>query len=72
MTVRLHPHALARMAERGAAPEEVEATVTGGERYPARFGRTGFRRNFAFGGDWRGRRATGCHHHRQRPQAHAH
>jgi hypothetical protein len=37
-------------------PEEVEATVTGGERFPARFGRTGFRRNFAFGGDWRGRR----------------
>jgi hypothetical protein len=44
------------MAERGAAPEEVEATVTAGERFPARFGRTGFRRNFAFGGDWRGRR----------------
>ena len=30
-------------------------TVTGGERFPARFGRTGFRRNFAFGGIWRGR-----------------
>jgi hypothetical protein len=44
------------MAERGATPEEIEATVTGGERFPARFGRTGFRRNFAFGGNWRGRR----------------
>jgi hypothetical protein len=43
------------MAERGATPEEVEAAVTGGERFPARFGRTGFRRNFAFGADWRGR-----------------
>jgi hypothetical protein len=43
------------MAERGATPEEVEATVTAGERFPARFGRTGFRRNFALDGDWRGR-----------------
>jgi Domain of unknown function (DUF4258) len=56
LTVRLHPHAAARMAERGATVEEVEATVTAGERFPARFGRTGFRRNFAFGADWRGRR----------------
>ena len=44
------------MAERGASPEEVEATVNAGERFPSRFGRTGFRRNFAFGADWRGRR----------------
>ena len=56
MTIRIHPHAAARMAERGAAPDEVEATVTAGERFPARFGRTGFRRNFSFGADWRGRR----------------
>jgi hypothetical protein len=56
LAVRLHPHAAARMAERGATAEEIEATVAAGERFPARFGRTGFRRNFAFGGDWRGRR----------------
>ena len=56
MAVRLHPHAVARIAERGATFEEVETTVVGGERFPARFGRTGFRRNFAFGGDWRGKR----------------
>ena len=31
------------------------ATVREGERFPARYGRTGFRRNFAFGGEWRGR-----------------
>jgi hypothetical protein len=43
------------MAERGATAEEVEATVTAGERFPARFGRTGFRRNFAFGRQRRGR-----------------
>ena len=41
-------------SRRGATLVEVEATVTAGERFPARF--TGFRRNFAFGGDWRGRR----------------
>ena len=44
------------MAERGAAPEEVEAPVAAGERFPARFGRIGFRRNFGFGRNWRGRR----------------
>ncbi len=55
MPVHLHPHAAARIAERGATPDEVEATVAGGERFPARFGRTGFRRNFPFGGIWRGR-----------------
>ena len=55
LPVRLHPHAAARIAERGATPNEVEAAVAGGERFPARFGRTGFRRNFAFGGLWRGR-----------------
>jgi hypothetical protein len=56
MTVRLHPHAEVRIAERGATPEEVEATVNGGERFPVRFGRTGFRRNFTFDQTWRGRR----------------
>ena len=56
MSVRLHPHALARLAERGTTQEEVLATVQAGERFPAKFGRTGFRRNFPFSGEWRGRR----------------
>ena len=43
------------MAERGAEEDEVAATVSGGERFPARFGRTGFRRNFSFEASWRGR-----------------
>jgi hypothetical protein len=55
MAVRLHPHAATRIAERGATQAEVEATVHEGARFPARFGRTGFRRNFPFGGVWRGR-----------------
>lgn len=44
-----------RMAERGAGENEVMATVTGGERFPAKLGRTGFRRNFTFDARWRGR-----------------
>ena len=55
MSVRLHPHARDRLAERGATEDEVVATVEGGEQFPARLGRTGFRRNFAFGGLWRGK-----------------
>lgn len=31
-------------------------TVLEGERFPAKFGRSGFRRNFPFGGVWRSRR----------------
>ncbi len=56
MTVRLHPHAQERLVDRGATEAEVIATVESGERFPAKFGRTGFRRNFAFDGEWRGRR----------------
>ena len=44
------------MHERGATEEEVEATIREGERFPAKFGREGFRRNFQFDGIWRGRR----------------
>ncbi|MCK8601974.1 DUF4258 domain-containing protein [Desulfoferrobacter suflitae] len=46
MAVRLHPHARERIKERGATEDEVTATLEYGERFPARFGRTGFRRNF--------------------------
>jgi len=43
------------MAERGATEEEVIKAVEEGERFPGKFGRTGFRRNFAFRGVWRGK-----------------
>lgn len=52
--VRLHPHAKERLLERGASEDEVVATVEKGETFPAKFGRTGFRRNFHFDGIWRG------------------
>ena len=56
MNVRLHPHARERLSERGATEHEVLATVEGGEKFPAKFGRTGFRRNFIFDGQWLGRK----------------
>jgi len=56
MTITVHPHAKDRLAERGATEAEVVATVELGEQFPARFGRTGFRRNFRFDAQWRGRR----------------
>jgi hypothetical protein len=52
--MKLHPRAIVRMRERGASPAEVELTITAGERFPAKFGRQGFRRNFGFDGLWRG------------------
>ena len=58
MRIRLHPHTLERLSERGATEEEVRTTVEGGERFPARFGRVGFRRNFNFDGVRRGTRYT--------------
>lgn len=55
MAIRFHPHALERMEERGASEDEASAAVEGGERFPAKYERTGFRRNFAFNAEWRGK-----------------
>jgi hypothetical protein len=56
--MKIHPHAQDRMNERGATEEEVNATIGNGECFPAKFGRQGFRRNFSFDGEWRGRHYT--------------
>ena len=56
MRIQLHPHAKGRMIERGATEAEVVATVERGERFPAKLGRTGFRRNFHFESMWQQRR----------------
>ncbi|TAN48912.1 MAG: DUF4258 domain-containing protein [Methylococcaceae bacterium] len=55
MEIRFHPHALERLAERGANEEEIRATLEDGEHFPAKHGRTGFRRNFHFDGEWNGK-----------------
>jgi len=55
MKVRIHPHALERMGERGATEIEVIETVNAGEAFQAKFSRIGFRRNFLFHGEWKGR-----------------
>jgi len=44
------------MQERGATEQEVIGTIERGERFAAKHGRTGFRRNFPFDGEWKGRR----------------
>jgi len=55
MSIRLHPHAKALLLERGATEDEVIAAVKHGERFPAKFGRVGFRRIFPFDATWHGR-----------------
>lgn len=58
MVIRLHPHAKERLLERGASEQEVIKTVEEGEIFSAKYGRTGFRRNFSFEGIWRGKYYT--------------
>ena len=55
MKIKLHPHAQDRLLESGATEEEVVATIERGERFPAKHGRTGFRCNFPFDGEWNNR-----------------
>jgi len=52
MAIKIHPHSAERMKERGTNEKEVKKTIETGERFPVKFGRTGFRRNFSFNGIW--------------------
>jgi len=56
MAIKFHSHARERLRERGASENEVIKTVETGERFSAKFGRSGFRRNFTFDGVWRGKK----------------
>ena len=58
MRIQLHPHAAARLMERGATRSEAIATVRSGSRSAAKFGRFKFVRRFAFSGKWLGKRYT--------------
>jgi hypothetical protein len=53
--VRLDPHAAARILDRGCTDAEVEETVRTGERFAAKYRRTGFRHRFPGPWQWRGR-----------------
>ena len=53
--IKFHPHALLRSDERGTSEKEIIQTVLEGERFPAKFGRVGFRRNFSFQSQWHDR-----------------
>ena len=55
MIIKFLPHARERMEERGVTEYEIINTVEEGEEFTAKFGRTGFRRNFEFRGVWRGK-----------------
>ncbi|MSS72699.1 MAG: hypothetical protein EXS64_14590 [Candidatus Latescibacteria bacterium] len=55
MEIRFHPHAQKRMSERGTNEEEVKSTTRQGEQIPAKYGRSGFRRNFPFDSAWQGK-----------------
>jgi hypothetical protein len=55
LKVIIHPHAKERIEERDAKIEEVTATVEYGESFPAKHGRTGFRRNFPFNAERNGK-----------------
>ena len=55
MTVKFHSHALLRLLERGTTEAEITATVMDGEKFPAKFNRIGFRRNFRYENEWQNR-----------------
>ncbi len=54
MSVHIHPHALERMAERGASEDEVRQAVETGSVAPAKFGRSAFTKHFPFNNMWNG------------------
>lgn len=55
MRVAFIPHALGRAEQRGCTRAEIEQTLRVGERFPAKFGRTGFRLRLPGEWHWRGR-----------------
>jgi hypothetical protein len=48
MAILIHPHARERIDERGTTETEVRTTISQGEKFPAKFGRIGFKHNFPF------------------------
>jgi len=48
MAILIHPHARERMDERETTEDEVRVTISQGDKFPAKFGRIGFKRDFPF------------------------
>ena len=50
--IKIHTHALQRSLERGTKKEEIIQAIQTGEKFPAKFNRTGFRLNILFNSTW--------------------
>jgi hypothetical protein len=55
MAILIHPHARERMDERGTTEAEVRTALKKGVKFPAKFGRVGFKHEFPFGSDRNGK-----------------
>ena len=55
MNVTLHPHAKARLAERGATESRGRGDSSRGRTIPGKVWPSGFRRNFSCQSHWRGK-----------------
>lgn len=53
--VAIHPHAKTRALERGTSEKEIINVVETGEVFPAKYGRTGFRKSIIFNDIWQGK-----------------
>jgi hypothetical protein len=56
LSIVFSQHARERMNERGIDENEIHYTITYGEPFDTKFGRSGFRCNFAFGNYWHGKK----------------
>jgi hypothetical protein len=52
--VIIHPHAKVRAKERGTTEFEIIGVVETGEIFPAKYGRTGFRKTIIYNDLWQG------------------
>lgn len=56
MKLIFHQHSILRMKERGVSLKEVEGAIATGEKFMAKFERTGYRKNFVINGIWKDKR----------------
>ena len=52
MKIKFDPHAITRLRQRGTDKVEVEKTISGGEKIPAKYGRLGIKMDFAYNAKW--------------------